>query len=278
MELTLSVAALIFLGAVICEFIDASLGMLYGTILSPVFIIAGFDPLLVVPGILFSQAAGGLTAAIFHHRKKNVDFSLKSTDPQYIKERLKALGYKESFNRGVTKDLKVTLCLIFLGILATIFAAFVAINIPIVALKTYIGGLVLVMGIILLTKTKFNFSWKRITGIGILSAFNKGLSGGGFGPLVTSGQMISGRAGKESIGATTLAEAPICITGFLVYFFTNGIANWNFVFLLTAGAIIGALIGPNFTAKFKDEKKLKIILGALVVGAGLWILIKTWLI
>jgi len=247
MELTLSVAALILLGAVICEFIDASLGMLYGTILSPVLIIAGFEPLLVVPGILFSQAAGGLTAAIFHHRKKNVDFSLKSTDPKYIKERLKTLGYKESFNRGITKDLKVTLCLTFLGILATIFAALIAISIPKVALKTYIGGLVLVMGIILLTKAKFNFSWKKITGIGIVSAwkkitgigivsaFNKGLSGGGFGPLVTSGQMISGRNGKESIGATTLAEAPICITGFLVYFFTNGITNWNFVFLLTAG-------------------------------------------
>jgi hypothetical protein len=278
MELTLSAAALIFLGAVICEFIDASLGMLYGTILSPVLIIAGFNPLLVVPGILFSQALGGLTAAVFHHRKRNVDFSLKSTDPKYIKERLKALGYKESFNRGTSKDLKVTLCITFLGILTTIFAVLVAVNIPKIALKTYIGVLVLVMGVVLLSKARFSFSWKKITGVGILSAFNKGLSGGGFGPLVTSGQMISGRNGKESIGATTLAEAPICITGFLVYLFTNGITNWNFVFLLTAGAIVGALIGPNFTAKFKDEKKLKIILGILVVGAGLWTLIKTWLI
>ncbi len=40
--------------ALICEIIDSSLGMLYGTILSPILIIAGFDPPVVIPSILFS--------------------------------------------------------------------------------------------------------------------------------------------------------------------------------------------------------------------------------
>ena len=57
MEFTLTIAIFIFLGAVICELIDAALGMLYGTILSPVLIIAGFNPILVVPAILFSGAS-----------------------------------------------------------------------------------------------------------------------------------------------------------------------------------------------------------------------------
>jgi hypothetical protein len=278
MELTISVAALIFFGALICEVIDSALGMLYGTILSPVLIIAGFEPLLVVPSILFSQAIGGFTAATIHHRLKNVDFTLKSKDPKYITERLTQLGYKETFKRGTTKDLKVAFCITVLGIIATIFSVLIAINIPKVALKTYIGILVLVMGIILLSRTQFNFSWKKITGIGILSAFNKGLSGGGFGPVVTSGQMISGRNGKSSIGATALAEAPICITGFLVYFFTKGIPDWNLVLLLTSGAIFGAMIGPFFTAKFKSEKRLKLVLGILTMVLGIWTLTKTWLI
>ncbi len=38
--------------AFVCEMIDLSLGMLYGTILSPVLTIVGFDPLVVVPSIL----------------------------------------------------------------------------------------------------------------------------------------------------------------------------------------------------------------------------------
>ena len=152
MELTLSVILFIFFGALICEFIDSALGMMYGTILSPVLIIAGFNPLVVVPAILFSQAIGGLTASIIHHRKKNVNFSFKSKDPKYITSRLKDLGYKEAFNRGTTNDFKVAFCVFSLGVVATIFAAFIAINIPKEALKTYIGVLVLLMGVIVLSR------------------------------------------------------------------------------------------------------------------------------
>jgi len=276
MEFALSIILFIFFGALICEFIDSALGMLYGTILSPVLIIAGFNPVLVIPAILFSQAIGGLTASVFHHRKKNVDFSFKSNNPKYIVERLKDLGYKETFNRGTTKDFKVSFCIFSLGIIATIFAAFIAINISKEVLKTYIGILVLLMGVIVLSGISFKFSWKKIIGIGILSAFNKGLSGGGFGPIVTAGQIIGGRNGKNSIGATTLAEAPICIAGFLTYFFTRGILNWNFILILTGGALAGAIIGPQFTARFKSEKKLKLILGILVLILGIWTLADTW--
>ncbi|RKX94235.1 MAG: hypothetical protein DRP84_07330 [Spirochaetes bacterium] len=278
MEITLTIAGFIILGSLICEFIDSAFGMLYGTILSPVLIIVGFEPLLVVPSILFSQAIGGSTASIFHHRLKNVDFSLKSVDPSYIRTRLAQLGYKESFNRGTTKDLKVSICVVCFGVMATIVSSLIAVNIPKVVLKTYIGMLVLIMGIILLSKAKFNFSWRKIIAVGILSAFNKGISGGGFGPVVTSGQIISGRDGKGSIGTTALTEVPICVTGFLVYLLTKGIPNWNLLLLLTGGAVIGAMIGPYFTARFKSEKRLKIILEVLTVGLGIWTLTKSWLI
>jgi len=202
---------LIVSAAFVCELIDSSLGMLYGTILSPVLIIAGFDPLVVVPSILLSQAIGGITASIVHHRLKNVDFTIK----EGVMKRLFDLGYIETFRRSTTRDLKVVFVITSFGILATIIAVLTAISISKVALKTYIGVLVLAMGIILLLKSRFKFSWKNIFGIGILSSFNKGISGGGFGPVVTAGQLISGRESKRSIGATTLSEAPICITGFL---------------------------------------------------------------
>jgi len=265
---------LIISAAFVCELIDSSLGMLYGTILSPVLIIAGFDPLVVVPSILFSQAIGGIIASIGHHRLKNVDFSVKGD----VMKRLSDLGYIETFRRSTTRDLKVVFVVTSLGILATIIAALTAISIPKVALKTYIGILVLAMGIILLLRTRFNFSWRKILGIGVLSAFNKGISGGGFGPVVTSGQLITGRESKRSIGATTLSEAPICITGFLTYLIRNGLPSWNLVLVMTAGSIAGAIVGPHITAKFKSEKKLRLGLGILVTLLGIWTLVKTWLI
>jgi len=265
---------LIILLAFACELIDSSLGMLYGTILSPLLIIVGFDPLVVVPSILLSQAIGGGIASILHHRLKNVDFNVKSE----LMENLAALGYIESLKRNVSTDLKVVFCVTILGIIATVVAALTAMSIPKTALKTYIGILVLAMGTILLLRSKFEFSWKKILGIGILSSFNKGISGGGFGPVVTSGQIISGREVKRSISATTLSEAPICIAGFLTYLIKNGMTTWNLVLLLCIGAIIGALIGPFITAKFKSESKVKISMGILVTLLGIWVLIMTWLI
>jgi uncharacterized membrane protein YfcA len=273
----LETVILLVFGGFLCEFIDASLGMMYGTILSPVLIIAGFEPVLVVPSILLSQALGGFTASIFHQRFRNVDLALKTTNPRTIAKNLSEMGYIESFKRGTTKDFKVSFCVSSLGIAATIVAALIAISIPKAFLKTYIGILVLVMGLILLLCPEFKFSWKKMIAVGLLSAFNKGLSGGGFGPVVTSGQVIAGRGSKSSIGATTFAEAPICITGFLTFLTAKGISNWNLVIFLSMGALLGAPLGALLTSKFKSERKLKIILGILTLLLGIWILIRTWI-
>lgn len=274
MELTLFVILILIIAAAACEFLDSSLGMLYGTILSPVLIIAGFDPLIVVPSILFSQAMGGFTASIFHHRLKNADFKLRVKHPKTVIERVKELGYFETLRRGLSRDLRDALCIVLLGIIAVILSVLIAINIPRVALETYIGTLVFVMGAFLLSQIRFKYTWKKMLVVGALSAFNKGMSGGGFGPVVTSGQVIAGRNSRSSIGVTTLAEAPICIAGFLTYLFTKGISGWFFTIYLCIGAIIGALIGPRLTARFKNDKKLRKVLGVLVLILGIFTLLK----
>ena len=267
-------AILLILGGFLGELLDSSLGMLYGTILSPVLIIAGYDPLVVIPSILLTQALAGLVAAVMHHRLRNVDFSV---DNEVLKRR-KGSGYITSLKKAMTRDSKVVLVVSVLGILASVIASVVATSIPKVALKTYIGVLVLVMGAILVSRSRFTFSWNKILGIGAISAFNKGLSGGGFGPIVTAGQMISGRASKSAVGATTLSEAPICIAGFLAYLLRKGMSTWNLAVFLGIGAIVGAFVGPHITAKFKSEKRVRVGLGIVVIVLGIWTLAKTWLL
>ena len=275
MEITVSMFILLFGMAFFCEFIDSSLGMGYGTILSPVLIIMGFDPLIAVPAVLISQAFGGFTAAIFHHQFENADFT------------------------GGSKDLKIVFVVTSFGMVATILAACIALNIPKIYLKTYIGMLVLIMGVILLANRTFSFSWKKMIGIGILSAFNKSLSGGGFGPVVTSGQIISGQEHKGAIAATTLAEAPICTVGFCTYLigrviqetdtsilkmpasdffsimFSTRLIQWELVLALLLGSVFVAPFGA-FTTKIMKTKKLSLVLGILVTSLGVWTLWKTF--
>ena len=82
MEFYIIIAIVIM--AFICEYIDSSLGMGYGTILTPVLIIVGFDLLLVLPAILFSQAVASFSAALFHQRYGNVDFNPKREDGRVV--------------------------------------------------------------------------------------------------------------------------------------------------------------------------------------------------
>ncbi|UCG58934.1 MAG: sulfite exporter TauE/SafE family protein [Phycisphaerales bacterium] len=276
--MSIETVILVVLGGFLCEFVDASMGMMYGTILSPVLIIAGFEPVLIVPSILFSQALGGFTASIFHHQLKNVNLAPTTLNPKVVARKLSELGCVESFKRGTTKDLKVSFCVSSLGIAATIGAALIAVSIPKTLLRTYIGILVLVMGIILLSGSEFRFSWKKMVAVGVLSAFNKGISGGGFGPVVTSGQIIAGRDGKSAIGATTFAEAPICIFGFLTFLITKGISDWNLLILLSIGALLGAPLGALLTSKLKSEKRLRLVLAILTLVLGTWTLSRTWML
>lgn len=244
------IAVFLIIAAFFCELIDSSMGMLYGTILSPALILLGFPPLSVVPAILLSQAIGGGTASILHHHYKNVDFS----------------------NRRTT-DSKAVWLVSGLGVIATITAVFVAVKIPKAYLTAYIGTLVTVMGLLLLLDMRFNFSWSKIGFVAILSAFNKSLSGGGYGPIVCSGQIIAGRGVGNSVGVTTAAEVPITIIGFVSYFFIKGIGDWQLVAFLVIGAACAGPLGARLTAKFRNKKWAKTALGALAFCLGLTVLL-----
>ena len=122
---------LLILAGFLGELLDSSIGMLYGTILSPVLIIAGYDPRVVVPSILLTQAIAGLVAAIGHHRLRNVDFSV---DNGAIKKR-KDAGFINSLKKAMTRDSKVVIVVSVLGTLAVIVASLVAVSIPKTALK-----------------------------------------------------------------------------------------------------------------------------------------------
>lgn len=244
----------ILLLAFVCEWIDSSTGMGYGSILSPFLVIIGFPVLAVVPAVLVSQALGGLFASYYHNNFNNSDFSIK--------------------NGKISEDLKTVLWITSLGIIASITAALIGTQISKTLLGTYIGSIVLLMGILILCNFSFVYSKTKMLLVGIVSAFNKGLSGGGFGPLVTGGQIVLGNKGKNAIGITTFAEGPICIVGFLTYWIVNGIHDWKLVLSLSLGAILAAPIGAYTTMKLKNN--LKYVIGILLVILGSLSLLKTY--
>jgi len=249
----LSIAIIIM--AFICEFVDSSLGMGYGTTLTPVLLLMGYNPLQIVPCVLLSELITGLSAAFFHHRLKNSNFKFGAI------------------------DLKIALVMAGCSVLGTVGAVFVALNLSKFYIKLYIGVLVFSMGILILVTLKrtFKFSWKKISSLGILAAFNKGISGGGYGPLVTSGQILSGVNSRNAIGITSLAEGLTCFVGVIIYLlFTNHTVDWGLSPSLILGAILSVPLAAYTVKKFKGDK-LRLIVGVATVILGAFTLGKLFL-
>lgn len=238
--------------AFVCEYIDSSLGMGYGTTLTPILLIMGYNPLQIVPCILLSELITGLGAAFCHHKFKNSNFKLKSL------------------------DFKIAMVMAGCSIIGTLVAVFIALNLPKFYIKLYIGVLVFAMGVLILAtlKRKFKFSWTKISSLGILAAFNKGISGGGYGPLVTSGQILSGVESKNAIGITSLAEGLTCLVGVITYLaFTNHTVDWSLSPSLVIGAVLSVPVATYTVKRFKAGS-LRLIVGIATLLLGLFTLWK----
>jgi len=68
------------LAAFVCEYFDSSLGMGYGTTLTPLLIILGFPVRDIIPAVMFSQMVSGFAAGAAHHTIGNVTFNRRSHD------------------------------------------------------------------------------------------------------------------------------------------------------------------------------------------------------
>ncbi len=251
-EQTPALFLLLFLGAHLCEYFDSSLGMGYGTTLTPVLLLAGFEPQQVVPCVLLSELATGVTAGLMHQRDGNVDF---------IRDR----------HARNTAILLSTLSLV--GASA---AVVLAVNVPREWLNAIISGIVLLAGVAILATVRRRFRYRPgfILLLGAVAAFNKGLSGGGYGPLATSGQVVSGLSSKQAVAITSLAESFTCLVGLTGYLWSQGALDPALALPLTLGALLSVPMS-TWTVRRVPEKTLKGTVGGATFLLGLLLLIKT---
>ncbi len=238
--------------AFLLEVVDSSSGMGYGTILTPVLLMIGFDPVQVVPAVLVSQLAGDFSAAFFHHEFQNVNLSFRA------------------------RDFKVAVTLSLLGLVGAIIAVVIAVNLPNLLLGLYIGTLFAVAGlIVLVTKNKnYGFSWTRLLCLGSLAAFNKGISGGGYGPIVTTGQILAGVKARSAIGIISLAEGVTCVVAILTYVLIGRNIDWLFSIPLLIGVVLSTPLAALIVRKI-ESRKLKMVVGIATLSLGLSTILRT---
>lgn len=274
-ELGLQIGVIIIVLAFFAEYIDSSLGMGYGTTLTPLLLLMGYEPLQVVPSVLLSELITGLLAGFTHHAIGNVNFKPKTMNIKRIYLSLKSIGVLNSMRLGFPQSLKVVMVIASCSVIGTVAAVFIAINLPTFYLKLYIGILIFVIGIVIVAtiNKEYKFSWMKITILGLIASFNKGLSGGGYGPVVVGGQLVSGVDEKNAIAITSLSEGITCIVGVIAYFLTKDIIDWVLAPYLIIGAVASVPLSA-FTVKILKRKTMKIIIGVLTIILGLITILK----
>jgi uncharacterized membrane protein YfcA len=249
----MDVLVLIMIGVMmfVFEVIDSSLGQGYGTLGTPVLLLLGFNPKIIVPSILISQAIGGMVGAYWHNRYKNADFSNHNTI-----------------------DMKRVYVIVASGIIGVIVASWIGIRISKDILSLYIGMVVTVMGVLILSGIVVKYTWSKLCVLGTISAINKGLSGGGYGPVVAGGQVVIGVKAKNSVGITDFAEAPICIAGFIAWVICGGaLPPVDMMVSMCVGAGLAPMVGAYITYKIQLSK-FKKVLGAVILVLGILCLMR----
>ncbi len=229
--------------AFVFEYFDATLGMGYGTALTPILLIIGLEPLEVIPAVIISGLVAGLFAAFAHHKVGNVNFHERRIQ-------------------------KIVFILATCSIVGAVVAVLIAVSIPTFYLTLYIGLLVTAMGLVILwrRRVKTTYSKSKIILLGIVAAFNKGISGGGYGPLVTSGQILSGVDGKNAIAITTLAEALTCIIALAMFIFVESMPiNWELAAALTLGAVLSVPFSALTVKRIRMRRMTTVIGGATLL-------------
>jgi len=260
--------------AFFAEYVDSTLGMGYGTTLTPVLLLMGYEPMQVIPAVLLSELITGLLAGLAHHSAGNVNFGINGTGREIV-QNMRSLGYVAAVRRAVPRHLKIALVIGACSIFGTLAAVLLAVKLPGFYLKLYIGLMVFAIGLyILLTNKKQHlFSWKKVTGLGLLASFNKGMSGGGYGPVVTGGQILAGVDGKNAVGITSLAEGLTCIVGFGAYLLARSITDWTLFPFLCLGALLSVPLSAHTVKRF-PTRHLRLAIGVITSVLGVFTLVK----
>jgi hypothetical protein len=198
-----------------CEFMDATIGMGYGTTLVPLLFVLNLPP-AVKEAALLSQLLANISATFFHHSVGN--FNL----------------WKDHTTRNTG------LIMGGIGLVVAVGAEMFTISLPQHLLRPGITIMVIAIGVFMLVAGGFKIRL-RMRNVGILAGiagFNKAFSGGGYGPLVAGGQVLVGLPVRAAVATTAIAEAIVCAAAVTTYYAHGKLIPMYLLLPMCVGALL----------------------------------------
>jgi hypothetical protein len=157
------------------------------------------------------------------------------------------------------------------GIVGSIIGAMVNTGISNFILGLYIGTLITGTGLfLLLNKTlSTEFSWIKLGFLSLFGSFNKGISGSGFGPVITTGLLYMNTKEKVAVSIQSFSELFVSLVGFATFLVSGATLNWDLTWSLSIGVVASTPLAALIVKKIKGGTLRKAIaIVTIILGAA----------
>ncbi len=234
------------LGGFIAQMIDGALGMAYGVSATTFLLSFGVSPAVASMSVHASEIFTSGVSGLMHLKFGNVNSKL----------------FKVIVLPGVIGSI--------LG--AYILTEFESYN---AYIKPFVGTYTLILGIIIIVKVvRKHQKRKKLKHVGWLATaggFLDAIGGGGWGPVVSSTLIASGKSPRLVIGSVNLAEFFVSLASSFTFFTLIGGSGWQTILGLILGGVCAAPIAAHLSKKL-NVKAMMIFVGIVVIIVSLRII------
>jgi uncharacterized membrane protein YfcA len=230
-------------GGFIAQMIDGALGMAYGVTATTFLLSVGITPAAASASVHASEVFTSGVSGYMHLKFGNVNSKLFKT-------------------------------LVIPGVIGAILGAYVLSSLE--EYSTYIKPIVsiytLFLGVIIIRKALIKRMEKRqLKRVGLLALFGgylDSIGGGGWGPIVSSTLIASGRHPKYTIGSVNLTEFFVSLASSITFFTVIGLGYWQVIIGLILGGVVAAPIAAKLANKL-PVKSMMILVGMVIIIVSL---------
>ena len=231
------------LGGFIAQMIDGALGMAYGVTATTFLLSVGISPAAASASVHASEVFTSGVSGYMHLKFGNVNSKLFKT-------------------------------LVIPGVIGAILGAYVLSSLedyagyikPIVSIYTLFLGAIIIRKALIKRQEKRQL--KRVGWLALFGGYLDSVGGGGWGPIVSSTLIASGRHPKYTIGSVNLTEFFVSLASSITFFTVIGLGYWDVIIGLILGGVIAAPIAARLANKL-PVKSMMILVGIVIIIVSL---------
>jgi uncharacterized membrane protein YfcA len=231
------------LGGFIAQMIDGALGMAYGVTATTFLLSVGITPAAASASVHASEVFTSGVSGYMHLKFGNVNSKLFKT-------------------------------LVIPGVIGAILGAYVLSSLeeyagyikPIVSIYTLFLGAIIIRKALIKRQEKRQL--KRVGWLALFGGYLDSVGGGGWGPIVSSTLIASGRHPKYTIGSVNLTEFFVSLASSITFFTVIGLGYWDVIIGLILGGVIAAPIAARLANKL-PVKSMMILVGIVIIIVSL---------